>query len=289
MVGVDEPVDATACLSDAVLLRRSFGENGYVLLRGALDRLEVLAARTEVFERLAAVGEIAPPAEAGIATGTSRRNGLAGGLDEFWRSVSEGLALRRVTHGARLGELVSLLFDAPARPHDYLFVRPTPVGNSTDLHYDHPYFVGSTTSQIVTCWIPLGEVPICDGPLVLVEGSHRRMGAIESARSAGDERALAAAQEAAYQATARGARLLSAALQPGDVIVFGGFTLHGSLANESPDGRVRLSVDVRYQPASDPFDDPRYFGRDPVGADGCGYGEQKAAQPLGRPAVAPPG
>ncbi len=274
-------VDSTACLSDAAWLRRSFSENGYVLLREVLDRAEVLSARTEVFERLAHVGEIQPPAADGIATGASRRE-LAGDLGAFWKSVSEGPALRHVTHGRRLGELVSLLFDAPARPHDYLFLRPTPVGNGTDLHYDHPYFAGGA-SQIVTCWVPLGEIPVCDGPLVVVEGSHRLIGPIQSARLTGDPRAFAAAQDAAYQSIAQRARLLTAHFQPGDLIVFSGFTMHGSLDNHSPAGRVRLSVDVRYQPATDPADDPRFFGPNPVGAEGGSYGEQKAAQPLGTP------
>jgi hypothetical protein len=280
-------VESTACLSDAARLRRSFAEDGYVLLREVLNRAEVLSARTEVFERLANVGEIQPPAADGIATGVSRRRELAGDLGAFWKSVSEGPALRRVTHGPRLRELVSLLFDAPARPHDYVFLRPAADGNGTDLHYDYPFFAGRA-SQIVTCWVPLGEIPVCDGPLVVVEGSHRLIGPIRSVRLTGDPRAFAAAHDAAYQSTARGARLLTAHFRPGDLIVFSGFAMHGSLDNHSPAGRVRLSVDVRYQPAADPADDPRFFGPNLLGAGGGGYGEQKAAQPLGMPWAARP-
>src|SRR5262245_48553265 len=75
-------------------IRRSFEENGYVLLRDALDRNEIDAARHEVFARLAEMGEILPPVDAGIATGTSRRRDLATDLGAFWKSVSEGPALR---------------------------------------------------------------------------------------------------------------------------------------------------------------------------------------------------
>src|SRR5262249_30800063 len=46
---------------DPETLRASFGENGYVLLRGALDRNDVAAARNEVFSRLAEMEEILPP------------------------------------------------------------------------------------------------------------------------------------------------------------------------------------------------------------------------------------
>lgn len=290
-------VEATAWRSDPAALRRSFAEEGYVLLREVLDRNDVLAAREEAFTRLAEMGEIQPPPSVGIATGTSRRSELAGDLGAFWKSVSEGPALRRVTHGARLRELVALLFDAPARPHDYLFLRPAPVGNATDLHYDYPFFAGGA-SQIVTCWLPLGEIPVCDGPLVVVEHSNRfedLIGPMRSARLTGDPNAFAAAQDAAYQSAAtntlefvrsRRTRLLTTHFQPGDAMIFGGFTMHGSLDNHSPLGRVRLSVDVRYQPAADPADDRRFFGPHPIGAKGGSYGEQKAAQPLGTPWVA---
>lgn len=290
-------VDATEHLSDPAAVRQAFGDEGYVLLRGVLNRTDVLAARCEIFARLAEVGEIQSPPEAGIATGTSRRRELAGDLGALWKSVSEGPALRRVTHGARLRELAALLFDAPARPHDYLFLRPAPVGNATNLHYDFPFFAGGA-SQMVTCWIPLGEIPVCDGPLVVVEHSHRFADLIEPIRAArlgSDPRSFATVQDAAYQATAtdtiefarsRNTRLLTAHFQPGDLMIFSWFTMHGSLDNHSPQNRVRLSVDVRYQPAAEPGTDPRFFGPHPIGAKGGSYGEQKAAQPLGTPWVA---
>ncbi len=71
--------------------------DGYLLLRGVHDAAEVMAARREVLARLAAVDEIAEPSEAAIATGRSRRAELNPDLGAFWRSVSEGPALRRVT------------------------------------------------------------------------------------------------------------------------------------------------------------------------------------------------
>jgi hypothetical protein len=283
--------------ADPGALRQSFAEHGYVLLRDGLDRDDVLTARTDVFARLAEVGEILPPVDSGIATGISRREALAPDLGAFWKSVSERPALRRVTHGPRLRELAGLLLGAPARAHDYLFLRPAPVGNATNLHYDFPFFAGGS-AQIVTCWLPLGEIPVCDGPLAIVENSHcfdDLIGPIRSARLSADPQAFAAAQDAAYQsgatdtlefARSRGTRLLTTHFYPGDLVIFGGFTMHGSLDNHSPLGRVRLSVDVRYQPAGDRADDPRFFGSHPIGAKGGSYGEQKAAQPLGTPWVA---
>ncbi|HUQ71253.1 MAG TPA: phytanoyl-CoA dioxygenase family protein [Planctomycetaceae bacterium] len=290
-------VEANEWLSNSAMLRASFAEHGYVLLRNVLPCEDVLEARRAVFSLLADVGEIAEPVAEGIATGTSRRRETAGDLGQFWKTVSEHPALRAVTHGTRLAELAGILFDQPARAHNYLFLRPAPVGNATNLHYDYPFFAGGA-STIVTAWVPLGEIPVGDGPLVVVERSQTFDDLIKPMRAAalnGDPNAFARAQDYAYQAAtenmvefvrSRRTRLLTAYFQPGDVILFGGFTMHGSLDNRSEIGRVRLSVDVRYQPASEPAVDPRFFGPNPVGAKGGGYGEQKAAQPLGTPWVA---
>ena len=65
----------------------------------------------------------------------------------------------------------------------------------------------------------------------------------------------------------------------GDIIVFHMFMLHGALDNTSVQNRVRLSCDVRYQLAADARD-PRYFGPDPEGTTGAGYGELIGAKPL---------
>ena len=35
-----------------------------------------------------------------------------------------------------------------------------------------------------------------------------------------------------------------------------------------------------FQPAADPADDERYFGTDPLGSNGGGYGDMRAAKPL---------
>ncbi len=40
-------------------------------------------------------------------------------------------------------------------------------------------------------------------------------------------------------------------------------TMHCSLDNKSPDNRIRLSVDTRYQPADEPIDE-RWIGQNPI-------------------------
>ena len=280
-----ELTESSALFPDTGALKAQFDADGYLFLRGLHDPDRVLAARAEVFGRLEAIGEIAPPAAEGIATGESHRTEAVADLGAFWRSVSEGPRLRAVTHGARIREIVGTVRGERVRPHDYIFLRPAPVGRSTGPHCDYPFFTRAT-EQVVTVWTALGPVPIGDGPLVVVEGSHRFADLVEATRGfdvARDSgRTATRAENHVAFARSRGARLLSADFGPGDIVIFGMFTWHGALDNHSACGRVRLSSDVRFQPVG-AAEDPRYFGPDPGGTTGAGYGELNGAKPLTEP------
>jgi ectoine hydroxylase-related dioxygenase (phytanoyl-CoA dioxygenase family) len=277
-----ELVDSTALLADAPALRERMARDGYLYLKGVLDRDAVQAARREVFERLAAVGEIREPAEAGIFTGTSRRRELEPDAGRFWRSVSQGPRLRAISHGPAVAAVLGKVFGEPALPQDYLFLRPGVRGRATDLHYDYPFFTRAH-DRVCTVWMPIGDVPTCDGTLVVVEGSHHYRDLIDPMIghdiSKHPERRAAFGSDAISFARARGTRLLTRDFEAGDIIVFGMYTAHGSLDNHSPIDRVRLSCDVRWQPASLPVDE-RYFGSDPPGTTGAGYAELNGAKPL---------
>lgn len=249
-----------------------------------VGRDEVLAARQEVFQRLVEVGEIRHPAVEGIATGESRRREVRD-LGAFWQSVSEGRALRHVSHGPALHRLMQTVFGEPARPHDYIFLRPGVVERSTRLHYDFPFFARGS-NRIHTVWLALGDVPVEEGPLTVLEGSHRYADLIGSVRGIDYESKSSPTVQMLGDTLAfveeRRSRLLTADFQAGDLVVFSMFCMHGSLDNRSPIGRVRLSCDVRWQPAADPIDE-RYFGPSPRGTTGAGYGELNGAKPLTDP------
>lgn len=274
--------DSTTLLGDGEALRHRLEEDGYLLLRGLFEQREVQDAREAVFGRLAAVGEILEPAEDGIASGVSKRHAQVGDLDEFWRSVCEDDALRTVSHGTALHALMADVLGTAAKPFDFVWLRPTPPGRASPLHFDHVY-MNRGTQSVVTAWLPLGPVGKEDGPLVIVEGSHRFEDLIARYRGLDvdlDPKTSGSLPEDALTlARARGTRLLTADFKPGDVLLFGMFTLHGSAENVSPEGRVRLTCDVRYQPANEAQDE-RWFGNPPPGHGGLSYGGLSSAQPL---------
>ena len=277
--------DSTAYRDDAAAIRDRFTEDGYVFLRGVFERSTIATARNEVFSRLADVGEIAEPPADGIFTGRSDRAATHVDLGSFWKSVSEGPALRRVTHGPAIQHVADLLFGESARGYDFIFLRPGVIGRFTFLHYDFPFFARGT-KNVVTAWTAIGDIPTTEGPLFILENSHRFDDLIEPVKKIDYESSYSPQvqmmDDAVEFARRRGSRFLTAHFEPGDVILFGMTTMHGSFDNCSSSNRTRLSVDVRWQPASESIDD-RYFGVDPAGTTGAGYGELNGAKPLTEP------
>jgi ectoine hydroxylase-related dioxygenase (phytanoyl-CoA dioxygenase family) len=262
-------------------------DDGYLLLRQALDRQQVMAARNEVLRRLAEVGEIAEPFEQALATGSSRRAELCADLDAFWRDVCEAPALRAVSHGPALARIAQNLLGEPAKPFDFLWLRTMIEGRASPLHFDHVY-MNRGSPRVVTAWVPLGDVPLRSGPLVIVEGSNRFADLIGRYRGVDVDRdGLPGSfpDDAIAFAQGRGARLLTTDFEAGDLMLFDMFTLHGSCDNRTGKGEVRLSCDVRWQPAGDAQDD-RWFGHPPAGHGGLGYGGVNGARPLGAPYIA---
>jgi hypothetical protein len=274
--------DASASIGTPGALAARLEADGYVFLRQALPAALALTARHRVLGRLAAVDEVTEPDGEARATGRSRRQELEPDKGTFWQSVSEQPAMRAVTHGPELRALIGELFGAPARPFDFVFLRPAVNGRHTDIHCDKPFFT-RRTERVVTCWVALGEIPVERGPLFVVEGSHRwpdvraAVAGYDVARD--KDRRNALTEGPADYAARRGTRLLTADFRPGDLVVFGMYLLHGAFDNHATDGGIRLSCDVRFQPAGEP-EDPRYFGPHPTGTTGAGYGELNGAKPL---------
>ena len=263
-------------------LQKRFRTEQYLFLKNVFPKGQVEAVRREVFGRLAEVGEIKLEGSNGVFTGVSHRTEVPEGLGEFWKSVSQGTALRSVSHGPLIQKVMDRLMGEPTVAHDYLFLRPAVSGRSTHLHYDSPFFARGS-DRIVTVWTAHGDIPVEQGPLLVVDRSFEFTDLVEASQSvdydSSDTPLVQLMQDPSKLALSRGVQLKTANFEAGDVIIFSMTLLHGSLDNCSPNGQVRLSSDVRWQPAADPVD-PRYVGDNPPGTTGAGYGELNGAKPL---------
>ena len=279
MLGKMREADLAKSLSDQLL------EDGYLLLRSVYDPSTVNIARQEILKRLAEVGEVKNPISGAIFSGTSNRRNLhptAKDLGRFWKSVSEGPALRAVINGPRIIGIMDQLFGSLTAHFSFAWLRAMQAGRASPMHIDHPY-MNRGTDQLVTCWTPLGPVDIDEGTLYILEQSHNLSeirNQFEGQDVDRDKSKPGHIQQTPLElAQQNNSRFLTTSFNPGDCLIFGMFTVHGSFDNNSQIGRIRLSCDTRFQPAAQPMD-PRFSGVNPSAHDGLGYSCLSAALPM---------
>jgi hypothetical protein len=117
---------------------------------------------------------------------------------------------------------------------------PNALHLTTPPHQDH-WYTGGTTN-LWTVWIPLSDTPLELGPLAVLPGSHVNGLLVHDGHGVG-RHSVGGTDDAQFAA---------APLAAGDAILFNCLTVHRALPNVTRD-RVRLSVDYRYQPASEPI------------------------------------
>jgi len=125
--------------------------------------------------------------------------------------------------------------------------------------------MGRGTQNLYTCWTPLGNISLDMGPSVLCAGSHKLDALHQTYWAADVDRDLIEgwfSKDPVEIVDRFGCRWSTTDFGVGDVLIFGMHILHASLANTSK--RYRISVDARYQLASEPFDE-RWVGAPPPG------------------------
>jgi hypothetical protein len=266
-------------------LAEQLERDGYLLLRGVHNPADVETARREVLHRLATVGEVTEPIQDGIASGSSRRREIyptQKELGAFWRSVSEGKAVRSVINGPRITRTLSALFDEPVDHFSFAWLRAMAAGRASPLHIDHPY-MNRGSNRLVTCWTLLCDIGLNEGPLYVLEGSQNWSDIRQKFEGHDVDRDPSRPghiEESPITLVDRKAsRFLTSEFKPGDCLVFGMFAVHGSFDNNSETGRVRLSCDMRFEPASDPMDE-RFSGSNPPAHKGLGYSCLSASLPM---------
>mmetsp|Transcript_29486 Transcript_29486/g.57477 ORF Transcript_29486/g.57477 Transcript_29486/m.57477 type:complete len:396 (+) Transcript_29486:35-1222(+) len=252
--------------SDAKALGSALAQDGYLYLPGALPREKVLEARARVLAYVrdhsegvledASSGALAEECKVGQVPFMEGRN-----------EISHSKEILRVVEGPEIHSIFRKIFGEPAKSMDYKWLRGIPRGAATGAHMDYVYMCRGSP-RLLTAWVPLGDTTIEMGTLVVCESSNQLKGFqklrdtygkldMEAARLKGtgwfteDPRDLARFGGNTQWRTTD--------FKAGDLLIFGLHTLHMSTCNVT--SKLRLSIDVRFQPASDPMD-TRYFGED---------------------------
>lgn len=268
--------DSSDAADDFAELRRRFDEDGYLYMRGYLDRDEVLTARASLTERLAAAG-VLDPAYPHIEAVARPDAGYV-----FKPEITNGNeAVQRLLYEGRLLEFYRSFYGEEVRHYDYTWLRAIGPGKGTNPHCDLPY-MGRGTHRHMTCWLPYGDISFELGGLMILDGSHRRMDLLQNyvyrdvdsfCENKDRDAANAKSGKWTFSGTLShnppvlrskfGGRWLTTEFRAGDFLTFGMFLVHASLDNRSSN-RLRISSDARYQRASEPVDE-RWIGPNPPG------------------------
>lgn len=268
---------SAALLGNASALQARMHEQGYLFVRGFFRREDVLSARRTVIQRMAASGWLDPesdPMEGAVRPGVALT---------FQPELGENNPeLERVLYEGTIMEFYRKLFGEEVRHFDFTWFRVIGPGRGTNPHCDVVYMGRGTRDRLYTAWVPIGDVPIDLGGLMILEGSHRQKDRLNpylerdvdayctNGRHAPEieagtkywEWSGALSNNPVSLREKLGGRWLTTNFQAGDLLTFPMHMVHASLDN--PTNRVRLSSDSRYQPASEPADE-RWVGENPIG------------------------
>jgi hypothetical protein len=152
--------------------------------------------------------------------------------------------LNRLQHRPELIGLFRALFDEQPLPLPWFVCRnifPQRAAYTTPPHQDFVHIQG--TERNCAAWIPMGDCEEALGGLMVAEGTHR-LGLLDFRPTLG-----AGGLEVVgdFEGCWR-----SGPFRAGDVLAHNCLTVHKAAPNQSGE-RMRLSVDFRYQPVSEPL------------------------------------
>ena len=242
---------------DRTALWARLEREGYLFLRGALSPEMSLEFRRFYFQKLQASGLLEADFDVTDGISSSGSVNLAEVRRMLFEEIVPGETYAQFCSSSAIKGFFAWLFDAEVHLHKRKLIRHAKVGDTwvTPAHYDLVY-LREGTENLLSAWIPLGDCPINRGGLTYLERSHKYF-ATKDRLEGGTLRADHISYDLPALANQLETRWLIADYQAGDMVVHSPYLVHASLNNTDPDGKMRLSTDIRYQKSSDPID-PRW-------------------------------
>jgi len=268
--------NSTDLANDPDALKVRMQEDGYLFLRGYLDRDQVLEARAEITNRLAGFGLLDENHPAMDAISKPGATGV-----DFEPLTADNAPLQKLLYSGRMIDLYTRFLGGAVRHYDFTWFRAVPGGGNGIYPHCDVVYMGRGTRNLFTAWTPIGDVPVEVGGLMILENSHRKAeklrnylerdvdayctnypdaAEIESGKKQWQDWDGRLSSNPVSLREKLGGRWLTTEFEAGDVLTFTMGTIHASLDNHS--NRFRLSSDSRYQLDSEPVDD-RWVGEKP--------------------------
>lgn len=239
--------DSTELLDQQEALRARLDEDGYVFVKGVVEKDMLWDVRSQITGICKAHGWFQPDTDP-IDAITASQPWVEGEerYFEVYDEVQRLETFHAVPHHPSVRSLMKTLLGDSAFPHPLSIARlsfPSNESWATPPHQDHPNNQG--TEDLYACWIPLGDCPVELGGLAVLPGSHRLgIAPLEFALGAGH-------RQAKLDERFEQLGWLGGDFELGDAIVFHSLTVHRALPNTTD--RMRLSVDYRFQREDEPL------------------------------------
>ncbi|MBI2193686.1 MAG: phytanoyl-CoA dioxygenase family protein [Planctomycetes bacterium] len=235
---IEKFVESNDILTDAWALVRRLQRDGYLFFRGLFPRAEVLQLRRSILEICHEAGWLKKVSS--LMDGVTDHAPVLEG-EPVWEPVYEKVQKLESFHRLKLHPnvqtLMERIFDEPVVCLPMTIARiafPMDNERATQPHQDWLYVQGS--SETISCWAPLGDVPEEVGGLMVLRGSHKSGFLIPRRAPGPGGNTVAVDPTLPWAATD---------YRAGDVLLFKSLTIHGARPNQTPD-RLRLSIDFRY-------------------------------------------
>ncbi len=168
-------LESNGLLSSPAGLRKRLRTDGYLFFRDILPEERVLDVRRQILEICEQAGWLRPGAR--LIDGLSDRAPIME-TDEEYAAVYARVQALEAFHDLKLNrkiiDIMEALFEEEVFPFPQTIGRiafPRDNARGTPAHQDWVFVGGST--ETISCWVPLGDVPLEVGGLKVLEGSHK--------------------------------------------------------------------------------------------------------------------
>lgn len=250
--------DSTPLLDTPEALRQRADEDGYLFFKQIVPKEIMLSLRKDILSLLQEHNWLSSAHNMmdGICDVEAIHKDLTDedvnyngvGVPEYiYKRILKMEAFNAVAHHPNLLSMYQTLWNETPFPHPRHICRvmmPHKGIKPTPSHQDFLHIQGAQNTW--TCWMPLGDAPRELGSLSILEGSHKAglLGVTYAQGAGGLETILC---NLGYEWAAGD-------YEAGDCVTFNSLTVHKALPNQKKD-RIRLSLDMRFQPVTDVIED----------------------------------
>ena len=268
-------------------MRQRLEADGYLLMKGLIPRSDVLQMREHYFSQFKSTGLVKADSDAvdGIYNDeqdAALHRGIGGGepMNEDLEVLTKAHTTPHYRSFVAHPKLREMVRELMGWEEDVLLQRTmlrhnVPGGKGTGVHYDKLFLRGGD-AFFLTAWVPIGDVRHDGGGLVYLENSVNVGDAIENDFNERAKDFTLGEKISAFNRNMTDTGILNdnppdfesmyaglvgrhekewkwlvADYEAGDVVFHHPTMVHGSVSNMDPDGKIRLSTDLRFYDKKD--------------------------------------